>query len=172
MTLEATPTIVNPAGITHGRLQATRSRPPTSTPALLQLLASRRMVLLIHQGGQQTRRRRRRLSNCAGFTGEIVDIVAGPRPGVRRRRLRAHAPVLLVLAAELAGKPSVVTSAGSNGQLVTDIDYTLDRRPAGSPVAAHNVIVENGVRNPDGAWQRPARAASYATRIWSTRAPR
>ena len=52
----------------------------------------------------------------------------GLRPGVRPGRLRPHAPLLLLHAAQLSRAPTVVTSAGSNGQLITDIDYTLDRR--------------------------------------------
>jgi 5'-nucleotidase len=48
----------------------------------------------------------------------------------------------------------VVTSAGTNGQLITDIDYTLDKRTRRfAEITARNVIVENGVRNADGTWQ-------------------
>ena len=65
----------------------------------------------------------------------------------------------------------MVTSAGTNGRLVTDIDCTLDRRTGKfAAISAHNVIVENGVRNPDGTWQQDARrATTSATRTWSTR---
>jgi 5'-nucleotidase len=56
-----------------------------------------------------------------------------------------------------AGQPTVVTSAGSNGQLVTDITMTLDRRTRKFVrVSARNQITENGVRNPDGTWQTTA----------------
>ena len=48
----------------------------------------------------------------------------------------------------------MVTSAGTNGQLITDIDYTLDRRTGRfAEITAKNVIVENGVRDGNGGWQ-------------------
>ena len=52
----------------------------------------------------------------------------------------------------------MVTSAGTNGQLVTDIDFTLDKphRQVRRGHAPSNVIVENGVRNADGTWQTDA----------------
>jgi 5'-nucleotidase len=52
---------------------------------------------------------------------------------------------------------SVVTSAGTNGQLVTDTDYALDRRTGRfASISAKNVIVENGVPDGNGGWQRDA----------------
>ena len=52
------------------------------------------------------------------------------------------------------GGTAVVTSAGNNGQIITNISYALDRRTGKfADVKAQNVIVENGVRNADGTWQ-------------------
>jgi len=52
---------------------------------------------------------------------------------------------------------SVVTSAGSNGQLITDIDYSLDRRTGKfAEITAKNVIVQNGVPDGKGGWLRDA----------------
>src|SRR5205085_2910574 len=52
---------------------------------------------------------------------------------------------------------SVVTSAGTNGQLITDIDYSIDRRTRKfTEITAKNVVVENGIRNADGTWQTTA----------------
>jgi 5'-nucleotidase len=56
-----------------------------------------------------------------------------------------------------SGANSVVTSAGSFGVLVTDISVKIDKHTRKfSEIEAHNVIVENGVRNPDGTWARDA----------------
>jgi 5'-nucleotidase len=50
-----------------------------------------------------------------------------------------------------SGANSVVTSAGANGTLVTDIKMKLDKRTKRFVEAsARNQIVENGVRTPDG----------------------
>jgi 5'-nucleotidase len=56
-----------------------------------------------------------------------------------------------------SGANTVVTSAGSNGTLVTDIEFVLDRSSRRfASVAARNVIVENGVKLPDGTWAKDA----------------
>ena len=53
-----------------------------------------------------------------------------------------------------AGVPTLVTSAGSNGQILTDIDFTIDKKTRTIVSAsAQNVIAVNGVQNPDGTWQ-------------------
>ncbi len=50
-----------------------------------------------------------------------------------------------------------MTSAGSFGRLITDISFSVDARTHEFVSAsAHNVIVENGIRNPDGTWQKDA----------------
>jgi 5'-nucleotidase len=158
MTLEGTPGIVNPAGITTVDFRdevATANR----WGGVLKLFGVRAMVLLIHQGGSQqtTQPAVPDVSGCADFAGDITPIVAGLRPefgvvvsGHTHRFYSCALP-------NASGADSVVTSAGSFGTLVTDIDYTLDRRSGKfTSIEARNVIVENGVRNPDGTWQRDA----------------
>jgi 5'-nucleotidase len=58
------------------------------------------------------------------------------------------------------GAPTVVTSAGSAGRLVTTINMTLDKHTRRFVSAsAHNTIAENSIRNPDGTFTRdPAKA--------------
>jgi 5'-nucleotidase len=51
----------------------------------------------------------------------------------------------------------VVTSAGTNGQVISDIDYSIDKRSGRfSEITARNVIVENGVSDGAGGWLKDA----------------
>jgi 5'-nucleotidase len=155
MTLRGTPTIVNPAGITTVEFRdevATANR----WAKVLKGLGVKAMALLIHEGGAQAPPPTPvDPSSCANFAGPITDIVAGLRPefgivvsGHTHRFYSCALP-------NASGETSVVTSAGANGQLITDIDFTLDKRSRTfASIAARNVIVENGVRNPDGSWQQ------------------
>jgi 5'-nucleotidase len=157
MTLEGTPSIVNPAGIqTVEFLDEVQTA--NSYAALLRLLGIRSMVLLIHEGGAQNAPPPvQDPSSCANFAGPITDIVAGLRPeyglvvsGHTHRFYSCALP-------NSSGADTVVTSAGSNGTLVTDIGFTLDKRTKRfASIAARNVIVENGIRLPDGSWARDA----------------
>jgi 5'-nucleotidase len=154
MTLEGTPGIVNPAGITTVDF---RDEVETANlwSGLLRLLGVKAQVLLLHEGGQQGATGN--VSTCDGFTGVISPIVAGLRDeigvvvsGHTHRFYSCSLP-------NKSGKPVVVTSAGTNGQLVTDITLTMDRRSRTfTSIEAHNVVIENGVRNADGTWQTTA----------------
>ena len=153
MTLKDTPTIVNPAGITTVDF-TDEVQTANRWAALLRLVGVRSLVLLIHQGGAQSGPSPLPVDGCAGFAGPITQIVAGLRPeygvvvsGHTHRFYSCALP-------NSVGTNIAVTSAGSNGQLVTDIDFSVDQKSgAFTQVAAHNVIVENGVKNPDGTWQ-------------------
>ena len=104
MTLEGTPGIVNPAGITDGQTSSTRSRRPTSTPTSCSAKGVEALVLLIHEGGQQNSPPTPLdPSGCANFTGALAADRRRPRPRVRPGRLRPHAPALRVPAAQLGG---------------------------------------------------------------------
>ncbi|MEH0973042.1 bifunctional metallophosphatase/5'-nucleotidase [Micromonospora sp. CPCC 205546] len=157
VTLEGTPGIVNPAGITSVKFTdevATANK----WGGLLKLFGVKAMVLLVHEGGAQSPPPATPgVSDCANFSGPIVDIVRGLRPefglvvsGHTHRFYACSLP-------NSSGARSVVTSAGNNGQLITDVDYSLDRRTGRfTGITARNVVVENGVRNPDGTWQQSA----------------
>ena len=157
MTLEDTPSIVNPAGITSVTF-ADEVKTANKWGGLLRLFGIKSLVLLLHEGGQQNAPPSTPgVSDCANFSGPVVPIVAGLRPefglvvsGHTHRFYSCSLP-------NSSGASTVVTSAGSNGQLITDIDYTLDRTTGRfAEISARNVIVENGVRNPDGTWQQSA----------------
>jgi 5'-nucleotidase len=128
MTLEGTPSIVNPAGIANVDFLdevTTANR----YARILRLLGVRSLVLLIHEGGQQSSPPPvLDPSGCANFSGAIVDIVAGLDPaygvvvsGHTHRSYVCDLP-------NSAGVPTLVTSAGANGTLLTDIEFTVDTR--------------------------------------------
>ncbi len=157
MTLEGTPGIVNPAGITEVTF-TDEVETANKWSGVLKRLGVRAQVLLLHEGGTQAAAGPTPgVSDCTGFTGPLVPIVAGLNPeinvvisGHTHRFYSCKLP-------NSTGADTVVTSAGANGQLVTDIDYTLDRRTGRfTGVTAKNVIVENGVPDGDGGWRRDA----------------
>ncbi len=154
MTLEGTPTIINPGAPGNSDIEfLDEIETANRWSRLLSLLGVKAQVLLVHEGGLQDATGQP--STCAGFAGPITNIVAGLRKefgvvvsGHTHRFYSCSLP-------NAEGNPVAVTSAGTNGTLVTDITYTLDRRSGRfAGVEAHNVIVENGIRNPDGSWAR------------------
>jgi 5'-nucleotidase len=160
MTLRGTPSIVNPAGITTVEFRD-EIETANKWASLLRLAGVKSMVLLIHEGGAQASPPPvLPVDGCNNFAGPITNIVAGLRPefgivvsGHTHRFYSCQLP-------NSSGAPTVVTSAGSNGVLVTDIDFTLDKRSGMfADIAARNVVVENGIRNADGSWQTDASGA-------------
>jgi 5'-nucleotidase len=157
MTLKGTPGIVNPAGVTSVDFQDEVQTANLYADLLVRHFHVRSLVLLIHQGGLQGSTPPPTVDSCNAFAGDITPIVAGLRPeygvvvsGHTHRFYTCALP-------NSVGRNVVVTSAGAFGVLVTDISMTLDRATgAFTTVSAHNVIVENGVRNPDGSWQKDA----------------
>ncbi|MEU4693323.1 bifunctional metallophosphatase/5'-nucleotidase [Actinoplanes sp. NPDC023714] len=160
MTLEGTPSIVNPAGIQKVRF-TDEVETANKWSNVLKLLGVKAQVLLLHEGGSQASATPTPgVSDCAGFTGPIVPIVAGLNPeigvvisGHTHRFYSCELP-------NRKGVPTVVTSAGTNGQIVTDIDYSLDSRTGRfAGIEATNVIVENGVPDGSGGWLKDASGA-------------
>jgi 5'-nucleotidase len=152
LTLEGTPAIVNPAGIQDVRF-ADEVETANKWGNLLKLLGVKAQVLLVHEGGTQASSPTPGVDDCNGFTGPIVPIVAGLNPEFSLV-VSGHTHRFYTCTLPTRGGEAVVTSAGNNGQIITDVSYTLDRRTGRfAGVEAHNVIVENGVRNPDGTWQ-------------------
>ncbi|MGC9668925.1 bifunctional metallophosphatase/5'-nucleotidase [Planosporangium sp. 12N6] len=160
MTLEATPAIVNPAGIRSVTFTGEVATANQYADLLGRFLGIHAMVLLIHQGGSQqtTQPAIPDVSGCENFAGDITSIVKGLRPeygivvsGHTHRFYSCALP-------NSSGATSVVTSAGSAGVIVTDLSFTLDRKTRRfASAAARNEIVLNGVRNPDGTWAKDAK---------------
>ncbi|MET7394689.1 bifunctional metallophosphatase/5'-nucleotidase [Dactylosporangium sp. NPDC005572] len=154
MTLEATPGIVNPAGIKSVDFKD-EVETANQYSTILKWLGIRSMVLVIHEGGAQSSPPAPLdPSGCANFAGPITDIVKGLDPaygvvisGHTHRFYTCELP-------NSSGASTLVTSAGTAGTLVTDVRVTLDKKTRKFVDAtATNVIVENGVKNPDGTWK-------------------
>ncbi|MER7006635.1 bifunctional metallophosphatase/5'-nucleotidase [Dactylosporangium sp. NPDC000555] len=157
MTLEATPGIVNPAGIKNVEFHD-EVETANKYATVLSWLGIKSMVLVIHEGGlQSSPPAPLDPSGCANFAGPITDIVKGLDPaygvvvsGHTHRFYTCELP-------NSSGANSLVTSAGTAGTLVTDIRVTLDKKTRKFvDASASNVIVANGVKNPDGTYQRDA----------------
>jgi 5'-nucleotidase len=152
MTLEGTPGIVNPAGITSVRF-TDEVQTANKWGRLLRLFGVKAQVLLVHEGGAQTGGTPG-VSDCAGFSGPIVPIVKGLNPEFGLV-VSGHTHRFYSCSLPNSAGTSVVTSAGTNGQVITDVDYTLDEHTGRfAEITARNVVVENGVRNADGTWQQ------------------
>ncbi|GAA2880410.1 bifunctional metallophosphatase/5'-nucleotidase [Actinoplanes cyaneus] len=157
MTLEGTAGIVNPAGIKNVHF-TDEIVTANKWSNLLKLFGVKAQVLLLHEGGAQgSATPTPGVSDCVNFSGPVVDIVKGLNPeisivasGHTHRFYTCKLP-------NKAGKDTVVTSAGTNGQLITDIDYSLDKRTGRfTAITAKNVIVENGVPDGNGGWKKDA----------------
>jgi 5'-nucleotidase len=158
LTLEGTASIVNPAGIANVHFTdevATANK----WGNVLKRLGVKAQVLLIHEGGTQSPPPTPGVSDCTNFSGAIVPIVAGLNPEFRIV-VSGHTHRFYKCTLPNSNGTSLVTSAGTNGQIVTDIDYTLDRRTRTfADISARNVIVENGVPDGIGGWLRDAGGA-------------
>jgi 5'-nucleotidase len=154
LTLEATPTIVTPAGVA-----GLEFRPEVQTVnALVDKLRNengvRAFVVLLHQGGFQNPPAPgpftgppnpdayTNVDRCVGFSGpEITAIAQGLDPQVDVIvSAHTHAPYICP---NFAGTGKLLTSASSFGRVVTDIDLVIDHETKDvKSVTADNVIVK------------------------------
>ncbi|CAM3590181.1 bifunctional UDP-sugar hydrolase/5'-nucleotidase [Kibdelosporangium persicum] len=153
MTLKGTPSIVNPSGIKDVEF-LDEVETANSYADLLRMIGIKSLVLLVHEGGAQSAPPAvQDPSSCANFAGPITGIVKGLRPefgvvvsGHTHRFYSCALP-------NSSGANTVVTSAGSNGTLITDIQFTVNKATKRfASVSARNVIAENGVKRADGTW--------------------
>lgn len=140
MTLEGTADIVSQEGVA-GLEFADEVATANRYAAQLQRRGVEAIVVLLHEGGAQTGPDAWDVDGCAGLTGPIVEIAAGFSDAID---VVVSGHTHQAYRCDLDG--TLVTSAGSNGRLVTDIDLTVDRR-TGDVVtaAADNVIVTRDV---------------------------
>ena len=140
MTLEGTPTIVTPSGVAGLEFRDEADTVNAQIPKL-RAQGIRTVVVLIHEGGLTTGGG---INGCDGVSGPIVDIV-NRLDGEVDLVISGHTHAAYnCLIANRDGVPVRVTSAGSFGRLVSDIDLTIDtRRRDVLSVAANNVPIPN-----------------------------
>ncbi|MDT5042048.1 MAG: 5-nucleotidase [Actinoplanes sp.] len=158
LTLEGTAGIVNPAGIKNVHF-TDEIETANKWGNVLKRLGIKAQVLLVHEGGQQNSSATvpvPGVSDCTNFSGPILPIVAGLNPEFGLV-VSGHTHRFYSCLEPNSAGTSVLTSAGTNGQLITDIDYTLDRRTGTfASITAKNVVVENGVPDGKGGWLKDA----------------
>lgn len=121
MTLEGTPSIVTPSGISKVKFLDEAETVNALVPKLKRQ-GIETIVVLIHEGGVQNPTSSS-YNDCVGISGPIVDIVNNLSDEVDVVISgHTHQPYNCVI----DGK--IVTSAFSFGRLVTKVDLTIDRR--------------------------------------------
>jgi len=146
LVLQATPTIVTPAGVA-----GVDFLPEAATAnALVRRLRKKQhiqsFVIAIHEGGRQTTNGGP--DGCAGFTGDIGPIVDALDPEIDVvLSAHTHEPYIC------RRNGMLLTSASSFGRLITDVDLVIDRKTHDvTSSTAHNEIVTRTV-TPDPAVQ-------------------
>ncbi len=140
MTLEGTRQIVSQEGVAG--LEFTDEIETANRYAdELQRRGVESIVVLLHEGGSQTGPDAWDVNGCNGFQGPIVDIAAGMDDAID---VVVSGHTHQAYKCEIDGK--LVTSASSNGRLITEIDLSIDRRTGDVRTAsAENVIVTRDV---------------------------
>jgi 5'-nucleotidase len=139
MTLEGTPLIVTPSGISDLNFLDEADTVNALVPQL-KAKGVETIVVLIHEGGVQSASPAD-INGCVGIAGPIVDIVNRLDPEVDAV-ISGHTHQ--AYNCEINGK--LVTSAFSFGRLVTKVDLTIDRSTGDvSSMQAENKIVTRDV---------------------------
>ena len=151
MTLQGTPAIVRPGGTAGLEFKDEVA----TANALIDELKSQgvaNVVLLLHEGGVQSGG----INDCSDFSGKLKDMVERLDPAIQ---IVATAHTHRYYICEFGGK--LVTSAGSYGTLLTEIDVTIDRRTQKIVrKRAKNIVVDpRGAKDP----LLTAHVAKYAT---------
>jgi 5'-nucleotidase len=122
MTLEGTPSIVSPSGITNLQFLDEADTANRYARELRRRHDVEAIVVLLHEGGAENPLSPQ-LNDCNNITGPIFDIVSRTTDDVD---LFVTGHTHQEYNCLIDGRP--VTSAMSNGRLITDIDLELDRR--------------------------------------------
>ena len=136
MTLEGTPDIVSPSGVAGYDFLDEADTVNALVPKL-QRQGVQAIVVLVHEGGFPTGI----YNECPGISGPIVDIVNRTSDEVD---LFITGHTHMAYNCVIDGRP--VTSAFSNGRIVTDVDMELDRGSGDVlSITVNNVIVTRTV---------------------------
>ncbi|MGH3747260.1 MAG: bifunctional metallophosphatase/5'-nucleotidase [Micromonosporaceae bacterium] len=144
MTLEGTPEIVTPDGIKDLDFLDEADTANKYADTLRREHGVRAIVVMLHEGGAQTSPFG--INDCNGMSGPIRDIV---QRTTKQVDLFVTGHTHQAYNCVVDGRP--VTSAMSNGRLITDIDMKLDRRSKDvTKVAVDNkVVTQNVDKAPD-----------------------
>ena len=123
MTLEATPSLVSPAGVSTVRF-TDEVKTANQQAKVLRRHGVKAIVVLLHEGGYQTGT----YKECKGISAPIAQIAAQMTPEVDQIITgHTHQPYVCSLP-DPAGKPRLVTSAADYGRVVTETSLVIDRR--------------------------------------------
>ena len=144
MTLEATPTLVNPAGVSSVRFLdevVTANREARK----LKDRGVEAIVVLLHEGGLQTGT----YQGCTGISGAVVGIAQSLNPEIDAVITgHTHQPYVCSLP-DPRGQQRLVTSAASFGQVVTETNLVVNKRTGdvvrGSSTATNHLVARSAV---------------------------
>jgi 5'-nucleotidase len=144
MTLEGTPGIVSPSGIRSLRFLDEAATANRYARRLKRRHHVNAIVVLLHEGGFQTVPfNSATINTCEGVSGPVVDIVKHTTKAVD---LFITGHTHQAYNCVIGGRR--VTSAGSFGRLLTDVDLTLGRNGEVKTVKARNIPVYTAGRRP------------------------
>lgn len=142
LTLKETPSLVSPGGI-KGLTFGDEAEAVNAALPRLKAQGADAVVVLIHQGGKTSGTPNP--NGCEALTGDILPILARLDPQVDLVVTgHSHWPYVCDYGMIDPARPFLLTSAGMNGGLITDIALTID--PAAGKVVskqAKNMIVQS-----------------------------
>jgi 5'-nucleotidase len=163
--LQATPTIVTPAGVA-GLDFIDEAQAANAEAKRLAEEGVKIPILVIHQGGAQ--QAPATLNGCAGnlANSDIMAIIQHLDPSIKII-VSGHTHNEYRCVVTVNGVTRLITSASSFGRILTDLTLTVDKRGNLVAASAENVIVDNAlnpstpgaVRQPDLSKADPAVAA-------------
>ncbi|MDT0212969.1 bifunctional metallophosphatase/5'-nucleotidase [Rothia sp. ARF10] len=123
MTLEATPTLVSPAGVSSVDF-LDEVETANAQAEVLKKQGVEAIVVLLHEGGYQTGN----INQCNGISAPIAQIAAQMSPEVDQIVTGHTHQAYICSLPDPAGNPRLVTSAHDYGRTVTETSLVIDRR--------------------------------------------
>lgn len=123
MTLEATPTLVSPAGVSSVDF-LDEVETANAQAAQLKKQGVEAIVVLLHEGGYQSGN----INSCNGISSPIAQIAAQMSPEVDQIITGHTHQAYICSLPDPAGNPRLVTSAHDYGRTVTETSLVIDRR--------------------------------------------